>query len=181
MNTTTRIVIIDSDCDDANCLAELLLANSSANSIVIETNGQDAIDHFEIETASKPLLPSLIFTDLNMPRLGGFAVLEWLRSHPGFDSVPAIVLTDSRDPLDIDRAYALGANFYMVKPGNLARLEQMIHSLCAFWGLCIVPEITPLPEQSATALRKALHRDWSESLWFAEWLMLARNSRQKAL
>jgi len=181
MNTTTRIVIIDPNADDANCLARLLCENSSANSIVIETNGRDAIDHFEIETASQPLLPSLIFTNLHMPRLGGFAVLEWLRNHPGFDSVPAIVLTDSRDPLDIDRAYALGANFYMVKPANIARLGEMIHAMCAFWGLCIVPEIKPLPEQSATAFRKALHRDWSESLWFAEWLSLARGARRNVL
>jgi two-component system, response regulator len=174
VNQTPRIVIIDQDTRGAQCLAELLRENFDAGSIVIESDGQDAIDHFE--GGPNAALPGLIFTDLGTPRLSGFAVLEWLRSHAGFDSVPVIVLTDSRERSDIVRAYALGANFYMVKPGNLMRLREMVNALCGFWGRCAVPGMkTTRDPFDGAKQRNALPKDWTESEWFNEWLALARH------
>jgi CheY-like chemotaxis protein len=174
MNSCHHIAIINHNSHDAHCLAELLRQNSSVESIVIEPDGQDAVDHWKSNHAAGGFLPGLIFTTLQLPRLDGFAVLEWLRSHHRFASVPVIVLTETHNTAEIERAYALGANFCMVKPADLRRFQQMIHATCAFWGLCIVPE-TPAPaEQSRTPFRTSLHEDWTESAWFTEWLLLAR-------
>src|SRR4051812_45479423 len=61
-------------------------------------------------------LPDLLLMELTMPRLNGFAVLEWLQDHSTFRSIPAIVLSASSFEQDIQEAYRCGAKTYFTKP-----------------------------------------------------------------
>ncbi len=79
-------------------------------------------------------LPSLLLLDLKMPRMDGFEVLRWLRSHPGgLRRLPAVVLTGSGEAADIDRAYELGANSYLVKPPVFASLLTAVQTVTDYW------------------------------------------------
>ncbi|MCC9655184.1 response regulator [Rhodopirellula halodulae] len=73
-------------------------------------------------------VPDLIYADLRMPGLGGLKILELLKSHERFLSVPRLVFSTSANPKDIAAAYQRGANAYHVKlvetPKMLAKLQQ---------------------------------------------------------
>ena len=100
-------------------------------------DGADTIDYLKGEgvfanRAQHPL-PSMLLLDLNMPKLGGFDVLEWLRLQPGLKRMPTIVFTSSNLPEDVNRAYDLGANSYLVKPPRYDQFEETARSLESYW------------------------------------------------
>ena len=78
-------------------------------------------------------LPGLVLLDLKLPRRSGLEVLDWLRSQSGLRRIPVVVLTSSREVPDVDRAYDLGANSYLVKPGSPADLVAMVQALAGYW------------------------------------------------
>jgi len=100
-------------------------------------DGQAAIDYLthegEYHQCSDNPPPDVLLLDLKMPRLNGFDVLDWLRDQPGLARVPVIVLTSSDDPGDINRAYDLGANSYLLKPNRSEKLDDLVHQLKAYW------------------------------------------------
>ena len=78
-------------------------------------------------------LPSLILLDLKLPRRGGLDVLAWLRDQPGLKRLPVVVLTSSNELSDVSRAYDLGANSYLVKPGAPDALTQLVEQIKHYW------------------------------------------------
>ena len=81
-------------------------------------------------------LPVFLLVDLKMPRMDGFELVSWMRSQPLIRRIPVVVLTSSNQTPDINRAYELGANSYLVKPGRFEDLLQLSDSLRAYW-LCL--------------------------------------------
>jgi len=80
-------------------------------------------------------MPTVLLLDLNMPRKNGFEVLEWIRQQPTLKRLHVYVLSASSQPDDIRRAYELGANSYLVKPGNLDELMHQAKTLMAWLKL----------------------------------------------
>ncbi len=78
-------------------------------------------------------LPDLLVLDLNMPRMSGFEVLEWIRQDSRFRELPVVIFTSSSLEADIRRAYGLMANSYLVKPMSLLVLVDMVRSLDEYW------------------------------------------------
>ncbi len=78
-------------------------------------------------------LPALVLLDLKLPRKSGLEVLAWLRAQPALKRLPVVVLTSSRERGDVDRAYELGANSYLVKPVGFDTLQEMIQTLGLYW------------------------------------------------
>ncbi|HUR47288.1 MAG TPA: response regulator, partial [Candidatus Saccharimonadales bacterium] len=78
-------------------------------------------------------LPCLIVLDLNLPRVHGLEVLRWLRQHESVRTQLVVVFTSSTSEVDIQEAYELGANSYLVKPGNPDQLVDTIKLLEAYW------------------------------------------------
>lgn len=80
-------------------------------------------------------LPTVLLLDLNMPRKNGFEVLAWIRQQPALKGLHVYVLSASSQPDDIKRAYELGANSYLVKPGSLDELMHQAKTLMAWLKL----------------------------------------------
>jgi CheY-like chemotaxis protein len=78
-------------------------------------------------------LPHLVLLDLKLPRRSGLEVLEWVKSQPCLKRIPVVVLTSSRQPSDVNRAYDLGVNAYLVKPVSFDRLLEMVTAIETFW------------------------------------------------
>lgn len=78
-------------------------------------------------------LPSLILLDLKMPRATGFEILKWIRHRPEFKSLPVVVLSGSQLQDDMQQAYAIGANSYMVKPLGFEELVRLVKGLNTAW------------------------------------------------
>ena len=73
--------------------------------------------------------PTLVLLDLKMPGANGFEVLKWIRTHDAFENLVVVVMSGSRDDADIQRAYELGANSYLIKPTKFEDLVKMMESL----------------------------------------------------
>lgn len=100
-------------------------------------DGQEVIDYLqgagEFGDRTAHPLPQLVLLDLKMPRLDGFEVLEWMRQQPGFRSLQVVIFSSSDEPKDINRAYGLGANSYLVKPHSMEELTDLVGRFKKFW------------------------------------------------
>ena len=78
-------------------------------------------------------MPTVMLLDLKMPRKNGFEVLQWLREQPQFTDLQVVVLSSSDEIRDINRAYELGANSFLVKPmffSEFVGMLEALHSYC---------------------------------------------------
>jgi two-component system chemotaxis response regulator CheY len=118
---TTKVLAID----DSRTIRNLLR-------VCLEGAGFDfhsACDGVEGVEAFADLDPDMVITDINMPRMDGFGVIETLRSGPNRTNVPILVLTtESSDDLK-SRARAAGATGWVVKPFDDGTLVSVVHRL----------------------------------------------------
>ena len=84
-------------------------------------------------------LPLLVLLDLRLPKVNGFEVLRQLKSNPKTCHVPVVVLTSSSDHSDIQHAYTLGANSYLIKPINYHEFSEMAATIDQYWMGINVP------------------------------------------
>jgi CheY-like chemotaxis protein len=84
-------------------------------------------------------LPHLLLLDVKMPGKSGFDLLRDVRTSPELKRLIAIMFSSSSEQQDVDRAYDLGANAYMVKPTDSTELITLLQRLYAFWFLTNVP------------------------------------------
>jgi CheY-like chemotaxis protein len=100
-------------------------------------DGDEAIDYLsgrgQFEDRSKYPIPGLILLDLNLPKVDGFEVLKWVRNYPETRGVAVVVLTSSEEIADVNRAYALGANSFLVKPADFENLVSLGRLIRAYW------------------------------------------------
>ena len=145
MERNLTILIIEDDHNDVLLLKSALKRENINNPIQVVHDGQEGIDYLQGEgkfhDRDKYPFPSVIFTDLKMPRLSGFDVLTWLKSHPDCFVLPVIVLSASKLDEDIKKAYQMGANAYMVKPSQIEELQEMIKTAYKFWAYCEKPRM----------------------------------------
>jgi CheY-like chemotaxis protein len=78
-------------------------------------------------------LPACVLLDIQLPTVSGLEVLAWLRKQPRFKRLPVVMLTSSMLPEDINTAYDLGANSYLVKPSELPELIELAKTIYAYW------------------------------------------------
>jgi CheY-like chemotaxis protein len=77
--------------------------------------------------------PCLVLLDLSMPGKGGLDVLQWVRTQPSLSAIPVVVLTSSAQESDVHRAGLLGANGYMIKPGEPDELLNIVKEIHQYW------------------------------------------------
>ena len=109
------------------------------NPVQIVRDGEDAIAYFsgdkQFANRVEFPLPKLILLDLKLPGVDGFEVLKWIRSQPGLQSLIVVVLTSSDHIQDVNRAYQLGANSFMVKPMDFENVVELSSLLRDYWIL----------------------------------------------
>jgi CheY-like chemotaxis protein len=115
------------------------------------SDGVEAIDYLRgkqlFEKVASSTLPGLFLLDLEMPRLDGFGVLEWLRKHPHLRPSRVVVLSASENQEDYARARALGADLCLVKNFGPSELAQLIKTLReCFHGVAQPAEIENFDE-----------------------------------
>ncbi|HEX6333028.1 MAG TPA: response regulator [Flavisolibacter sp.] len=125
---STKILCIDDDSDDCIFLSESLAANDSGAALVCAHGAEEAIHY--LATADE--LPALIVLDLNMPKWDGKKTLAYLKSHPGFSSIPVVILSTSENSADREICSRLGAISYMKKPFHFSEYRSIIQSFMPF-------------------------------------------------
>lgn len=97
-------------------------------------DGQEAMDFLEQKGVhTEAPRPDLILMDLNLPKLHGFDLLNWIKANDRFKNIPIVILTASSNEKDIQKAYDLRANCYLLKPSKLEDFFQIIRGVQEFW------------------------------------------------
>jgi CheY-like chemotaxis protein len=78
---------------------------------------------------------------LKMPKVDGFQILEWLKSHPECSVIPTVVFSSSKQEEDVQKAYKLGANAFFEKPSDFAQLEHILRAILDFWSCAQRPAV----------------------------------------
>jgi len=139
MNDTNEIILlVEDDPDEVFLIQRAFQKADMKNPLQVLRDGEEAIDFLSRfgELADESLLspiPALMLLDLKMPRKTGFEVLEWLRQQPNLKRLIVIVLTSSNQPVDINHAYDLRANSYLVKPARPEALASLLHRVEDYW------------------------------------------------
>jgi CheY-like chemotaxis protein len=137
MISRQRILVAEDDHTDVLLLKRTFAKVAIPIRLHFVRDGQEAVDYLSgaagFEDREQHPLPSLFLSDLKMPRLDGFQVLDWLRRQPGLRRIPMIILSSSSEPRDVNRAYDLGANSYLVKPHSAERLSELVQQLRIYW------------------------------------------------
>jgi len=154
MTNENPIVLLVDDLEAATELMRIVFARSGyVEPLRLASDGEQAIAYLRGDSGSPNYtqhgMPTVVLLDLNMPRKNGFEVLEWIRKQPALNQLCVCILSASSLPEDIARAYDLGANAYIVKPGNLAGLMHLATSLLAWLRLV---QFTPLEMEEGSAV-----------------------------
>jgi CheY-like chemotaxis protein len=123
MPASSLIVVVEDNPDDLFFLERAMRLIPDAPSLVTCRDGVDAITLLHRLKESGENMPVAIVTDLKMPMKSGFDLLQWRREHDWARAIPMVILSSSNLELDQQRADALGATAYYVKPENVQRLS----------------------------------------------------------
>jgi CheY-like chemotaxis protein len=139
------IMIIDDDENDLFLIERAFRKIGVTDPIQRVKGGREAIAYMMGEgkyaDRDQYVYPTFILTDLKMPEVDGFDVLEHLKHNPEWAVIPTVVMTSSRDPDDIKKAYMLGASSYHVKPASPEALRKQLQVLHDYWKSCETPEV----------------------------------------
>jgi len=131
------ILMADDDPNDIMLVQRAFQKLNVANPLQVVRDGEEAVAYLSgrLHYADRERypLPVLLLLDLKMPRKSGFEVLQWLRQQSGLKRLPVVVLTSSNQHPDINAAFDLGANSYLVKPGGFDSLLELVKSLRMYW------------------------------------------------
>jgi CheY-like chemotaxis protein len=146
-NKPFTVLLVEDDLNDIFLVKRAFKLARIQNPLQVVTDGLEAINYLRGEgryadREAYPL-PKLMVLDIKMPRRTGFEVLEWIKgnSRP-LRRIPVVIVSLSDNPADINRAYELGANAYMIKPMAFHAVEHLFESITHYWGLeCAKPEL----------------------------------------
>lgn len=132
------LLLVEDDPNDVLLLRRAFRKANVTSRLQVVANGELAISYLlgENDFANRENfpLPALMLLDLKLPRRTGLEVLAWLRQQPlPLKRLPAVILTSSRQAVDINRAYELGVNSYLVKPAEFEQLLEMISTFHHYW------------------------------------------------
>jgi CheY-like chemotaxis protein len=131
------ILLAEDDANDVLLIQRAFQKAGFQNSLQVVCDGEKAIEYLsgagDYSDRKRFPLPFLLLLDLKMPGTGGFEVLQWVRADRGLKRLLVIVLTSSNLQSDVDRAYDLGANSYLVKPVEFQEMVNMIQRFEMYW------------------------------------------------
>ena len=131
------VLYTEDDENDAFLVRHCWRRAALAHPLTIFSDGQQPIDylagHGEFADRAAHPWPALLLLDLNLPRKSGHEVLAWVRAQPQFAPLPIAILSSSNQKKDLDRARALGATDYFVKPSNVTQLAALIAQIDRRW------------------------------------------------
>ncbi len=136
-STHQTILLVEDDENDVVFMELALEKAGLGEAFQVAEDGEEAINYLsgqgEFADRARFPLPALVFLDLKLPRVMGMEVLKWIRDQPELDTMVVIMLTSSQQRSDIQKACALGANSYLVKPTNPLGLKEIVELVKRYW------------------------------------------------
>lgn len=131
------ILLVEDDSNDILLIQRAFHRANLVNPLQIVTDGDLAVEYLSgigkyADRDCYPL-PMLMLLDLKLPRRSGLEVLQWLRQQPRLKRLPVVVLTSSKDSSDINNAYDIGVNSYLLKPPSFNDLVEIMRRINLYW------------------------------------------------
>ena len=137
MDRPLRILIAEDDQGDALLIERALKFSENGASVTFVRDGREAIDYLRGRPPFSDQVgipaPTLLLLDLNLPKVSGFDVLRWVRKQPSLRRLNVVVFTSSENPQDQQRALALGADAYVVKPVTIDDFIESVLDMEKYW------------------------------------------------
>jgi len=134
---SNSLLLVEDDSNDVFLIKRAFKRANFKVPVSVVNDGDAAIGYLQgidvYSDRTQHPIPSLIVLDLKLPRRSGLEVLEWLRAQPVLRRIPVIVLTSSKESADVNKAYEVGANSYLVKPVTFNELSAMAQSIESYW------------------------------------------------
>ncbi|HMK61883.1 MAG TPA: response regulator [Dissulfurispiraceae bacterium] len=142
MSGIRNILLVEDDHYDQELILTALEEIAVVNNIDVVTNGEEALAYLRCQgkfSVRDSCIPAVVMLDLKLPGNSGFEVLKQIRVDETFKTIPIVILTSSGEERDIDEAYRLGANAFIVKPIDYIKFMAAIKAVGAFWAVLNEP------------------------------------------
>ena len=126
------ILLVEDRPTDIDLTKRAFARSRLLNPIEVARDGEEALANIDRWDRGE-LSPIFILLDLKLPKVNGLEVLRQLKNHPKYSSIPVIVLTTSAEDHDIEEAYKLGCNSYIVKPVEFNKFMDVATQIEVYW------------------------------------------------
>ena len=138
------ILLVEDNAMDLDLTLRAFQQRRLTNTIEVARDGEEALAWIGRWEAGEPL-PAVILLDIKMPRVDGLEVLRQLKAHARFRTIPVVMLTTSADSADVQTAYELGANSYIVKPVSFENFVEVAAQIDLYWLVLNTPPLQARP------------------------------------
>lgn len=138
MNSDRPILLVEDNPMDVDLTLRAFKRRQVSNPVHVARDGEEALAWIPRWEAGEPT-PLVILLDLKLPRVDGLEVLRQIKSHPTLRIIPVVVLTTSAEHADVQTAYQLGANSYIVKPVEFEKFMDVTGQIDLYWTLVNQP------------------------------------------
>jgi CheY-like chemotaxis protein len=137
MNKNGPVIIIEDDEDDQDFLKEVFQKLKYPNDLLFFYDGQEALDFLN----RTDTIPFIILSDINMPKLDGFALRTKLKTDAQLDikCIPYLFFSTALNQKAVIDAYSLSVQGFFVKQTSMAELEKTITVIMEYWKRCAAP------------------------------------------
>lgn len=132
------ILLIEDNTADVELTLRAFRKNNIVNNVFVIQDGEEALDYLFMRGKFKEReesRPKLILLDLKLPKVSGLEILKTIKSDKRLRMIPTVVLTSSREEMDLIRSYRLGVNSYIVKPVDFNGFQEAVKNLGLYWLL----------------------------------------------
>ncbi|MFN7944518.1 MAG: response regulator [Blastocatellia bacterium] len=134
---TPPILLVEDNPMDLELTLRAFNKRRLSNPIEIARDGAEALSFLSRWDAGETR-PAVILLDLKLPRVDGMEVLRQLKTHPEYSTIPVVILTTSSEDRDINTAYQLGVNSYIIKPVDFEKFQSVAEQIELYW--CVLNE-----------------------------------------
>ena len=138
MSANGPILLVEDNPMDVDLTIRAFKRRHVTNPVEVARDGEEALAWIPRWEAGEAR-PAIILLDLKLPRVDGMEVLRRLKSHPVIRTIPVVVLTTSAEDGDIQTAYQLGANSYIVKPVDFDAFVEVAAQIDLYWAILNKP------------------------------------------
>jgi two-component system response regulator len=136
---TVDILLVEDNPHDAELTIRALKKHNLANHLYVVEDGAEALDFIfgrgRYARRQGADHPKVVLLDLKLPKLNGLEVLQALKADTRTQRIPVVIVTSSHEDPDIQAAYTLGANSYVVKPVEFDAFTEAMSQIGFYWLL----------------------------------------------
>ena len=131
------VIVIEDDIEDKEILKQVFDELNYANEVIFFDDGHAALDFL----ADRLVTPFIILSDINLPKLDGFALRDKIRMDANLQTkcIPYLFFTTASNSKTVVSAYSLSVQGFFIKPNSVGEIKETISCIMEYWKRCVSP------------------------------------------